>query len=365
MKYLSILLLLALVACKQEEEIPVIVEETTEDYYFPPISGDEWESLAPESLEWDTVALNELFDFLESNDSRAFIVLHKGKIVVEQYWGNTILGTAPFDASALWYWASAAKTLKAFLVGIAQTEGLLSINDATSNYLGEGWTSLTTEQEAAILIKHQLCMTTGLDYSVDNPDCTAPACLQYGEPVATQWYYHNAPYTLLTNVIENASAMSLNEYTSQKVGDKIGMQGNWLYNGDHNIYWSTARDAARFGLLLLNKGSWEASQVLSDSLYYQQMTQPSQDLNPSYGYLTWLNGQSSIRYPGLPIAFNTSLATAAPDDLFTAMGKNGQFIGVVPSKDLVVVRMGDNSDAALVPTQLHNEMWAKISDVIE
>ena len=54
----------------------------------------------------------------------------------------------------------------------------------------------------------------------------------------------------------------------------------------------------------------------------------------------------------------------APDDLFAAAGKNGQFLDVIPSENIVVVRMGEAPDGSLVPIQFHNEMWEKISDLI-
>jgi CubicO group peptidase (beta-lactamase class C family) len=66
------------------------------------------------------------------------------------------------------------------LVGIAHQEGLLNINDKSSKFLGNGWTSIPQAKEDLITIKNQLTMTTGLDDNVqpDN-DCTSPACLQY------------------------------------------------------------------------------------------------------------------------------------------------------------------------------------------
>ena len=63
-------------------------------------------------------------------------MLKDGKIAIEKYFGT-------FTKDSLWYWASAGKTLTAFLVGQAQENGLLSISDSTSKYLGSGWTGLT------------------------------------------------------------------------------------------------------------------------------------------------------------------------------------------------------------------------------
>ena len=86
------------------------------------------------------------------------------------------------------------------------------------------------------------------------------------------------------------------------------------------------------------------------------MINTSQSLNPSYGYLWWLNGKESIIFPILSNSFNISMSDNAPTDLFAAMGKNGQFVEVIPSKNIVVIRM---LIVPLVPFTFHNEMWAQ------
>lgn len=142
------------------------------------------------------------------------------------------------------------------------------------------------------------------------------------------------------------------------------MSGQWISSGYNNVYYSTARDMARFGLLILNKGKWDNTEVLSDETYYEQMVNSSQDLNPSYGYLWWLNGKSSLVLPSLSNAYNIPLSENAPSDLIAGIGKNGQFVEVIPSKNMVVVRMGEAPGDGLVPVIFHDEMWEKIMLVI-
>lgn len=361
---LLILLVLIFSACSHGNNSSVEEIITDPESYFPTLGSSNWETTTIESLNWDESKLNNLYDFLEENDSRAFLVLKDGKIVIEKYWGNTILNNGEFDQNSSWYWASAGKTLTAFLVGIAQQEGLVDINNKTSDYLGENWSSLSIEKENKILVRHQLSMTTGLDYSVANPDCTDKTCLNYKSDAGSQWYYHNGPYTLLEHVVSLASGLSYNDFTDEKVESKIGMNGTWRASGDNNVYWSTARDAARFGILLLNKGKWSNKNILDDEVYFNEMINSSQSLNPSYGYLTWLNGKSSIVYPGIATSFNVPISEDAPSDLYAAMGKNGQFIDIVPSKGLVVIRMGEAPDNSLVPIVFHNDMWIKLNAVI-
>ena len=306
-----------------------------------------------------------LYNYLSANGTRAFIVLKNGRMVIEEYWGANVTNTENFDENSLWYWASAGKTLTATLVGIAQQDGILNIDDKTSDYLGIGWTSLPEDKESLITIRNQLTMTTGLEYQVPDLDCTDAPCLEYRTDAGTQWFYHNAPYTLLEQVVSNASGLDYNRYTNEKVQSVLGMNGRWISQDYNNVFWSTAKDMARFGLLILNKGIWNEIPVLSDEDYYNQMVSTSQNLNPAYGYLWWLNGKNSIVFPGLPTSFNIELSNNAPADLFAGMGKNGQFVDIVPSQSLVVIRMGEDPDGSLVPVEFHDEMWQMLNAAMD
>lgn len=350
-------LLLALVfgSCdKQEDPSPV---------YFPPNGTSAWESVAPSSLGWDVSKLEALNTFLEDNNSRAFIILHDGKLVVEEYFGKQFDNTTDFSSTSNWYWASAGKTLTSVLAGIAEEQGSLNFDAKTSDYLGIGWTNLTLTQENKITVRHQLTMTSGLDDGVINSDCTAPACLTYKTDPGARWAYHNAPYTLLDGVLATATGKSLNTYVTEKLKNTIGMDGQYLPTGDNNVYYSTARSMARFGLLLLNKGKWNETQIIRET-YVNLLSSTSQDLNLSYGYLTWLNGKASFMAPGSQTVFPVSVTPNAPIDMFAAMGKNGQLINIVPSKKLVVIRMGDVPDNSLVPFLFQDDLWEKLAEII-
>lgn len=98
--------------------------------------------------------------------------------------------------------------------------------------------------------------------------------------------------------------------------------------------------------------------------YFDAMVNTSQNLNLSYGYLTWLNGKASAMEPGLQRVFNQFLTPSAPADMFAAMGKNGQIINVVPGKGLVVIRMGDAPDTASVPLSFQENLWQELNKVI-
>lgn len=354
------------VSCDKEEQLgPEDMDDPVELNYFPPLDNSDWETISPDSLEWNQSQLEELSEWLNSKNTRAFILLKGGKIVYESYWGKALQGNADFDESTNWYWASAGKSLMASMIGKAQELTHLDISEPSNAYLGEGWTSMPLVQENQISIKHHITMTTGLDYTVTDLDCTAPECLQYKADPGTQWYYHNAPYSLVADILENATGMTLNDFTNAFILDKIGMEGLWLPNGDGNLFFSTARSAARFGLLAANEFNWDGNQIIDDKDYIRDMTNSSQELNPSYGYLWWLNGKESVIVPGLPNSFNLPLSESAPEDLVSALGKNGQFIEYSPSLDLVVVRFGDAPDVSPAAINFHDEMWELLISIVE
>ena len=249
------------------------------------------------------------------------------------------------------------------MTGIAQQEGFLDISDTTSTYLGTGWTSLTPTQEEKITIWHQLSMTTGMD-DVTNGDCTDPACLTYIADAGTRWSYHNAPYTLLNTVISTATGQNFNSYIADKLGAATaGISGLFVNFGYNKVFVSKPRSFARFGLLLLAEGIWNGTPLLNDPAYFSDMTTSSQNINPAYGYLTWLNGQNSFMVPGVQFSFNGNLMPDAPADMYAALGKNGQIINVVPSQNLVLIRMGDGDGVSLVGTQYNDSIWIRMNDL--
>ncbi len=329
-----------------------------QNIYFPPLTGNNWDTISPDSLGWCTEKIDSLFNFLDQKNTKAFIILKDGKIVIEKYFDL-------FTQDSIWYWASAGKTLTAMLTGIAQEEGYISLSDSTSKYLGSGWTFCPPEKEKLITIRNQLTMTSGLkDFGVD-PFCTDPQCLIYQADAGTRWAYHNAPYTLLDDVIETATGQNFNIYFNNKIRSRIGMNGLWLPSGYNNVYFSNARSMARYGILILNKGVWNSDTLLHDSNYFYEMVNTSQNLNKSYGFLWWLAGKESYMLPTLQFIFPGSWAPDAPTDMIAALGKNGQFLNVVPSLGLVMIRMGDVPDSsAEVDAVFNNEIWQKLNQII-
>jgi len=355
---------ITLIACDRTEAMDPDTDPTMNDeLYFPSISGDDWDTLSADSLGWDTSLLPDLESLLQDGDTRAFLLLKDGKIVLEYYYGKDLLGLTDFNKDRMWYWASAGKTLTGFTIGKAQEDGFLSINEPSNLYLGAGWSSLTSDQENNITIKNHLTMTTGLDDGVTNSDNTDPENLQFKSDAGTRWAYHNAPYTILDQVVESAVGEDFDSYFETVLADKIGMEGMWSWVGDNHVYFSTPRSMARFGLLISNKGKWENTVIMDDTDFIDASVTVSQDINKSYGYLWWLNGQSSYMVPGLQLQLAGSLLPDAPNDMYSGLGKNGQYISIVPSENLVLVRMGDNPDQSLVPITYQNDIWKILNEM--
>lgn len=328
--------------------------------YFPPKTGNTWSTTSPSTLGFCPEQIDSLYQFLEANNTKSFLLLKDGKIVLEKYFGA-------FVQDSIWYWASAGKSLTAFLVGQAQEEGLLDIDDPTTDYLGVGWTSCTPAQEAAITLRHQMTMTTGLDDTPtsaepDPNNCTDPSCLQYLVPPGTRWAYHTGAYRLLQDVIAEASGQTINQFTKTRLLDRTGMKGLWV----SDVMYGRARDMARFGLLIQAHGVWDGDTLLHDQVYFNAMTHSSQDLNKSYGYLWWLNGQQTFMLPGLQLVLPGPMIPNAPADMFAALGKNDQKIHVAPSKGWVVVRQGNAASITGpggndVPIGFDNQLWARLN----
>jgi CubicO group peptidase (beta-lactamase class C family) len=325
--------------------------------YFPPVTGNQWDTLSPARFGYCNDRIDSLYELLDQQNSKAFILIKDGKIVLEKYFDK-------FTQDSLWYWASAGKTLTAAVVGVLEGQGKLQLTDKTHQYLGKGWTSLTQIQEDSITVRHQLTMTTGLDDAPATADCTSPSCLNYKAAVGTRWAYHNAPYTLLDQVISAASGKTLNQVIFSEFTGATGLKVAYIKVGDNNVAFSTPRNFARFGVLLLNGGKWGSKQVIPSN-YFAAMTASSQSLNPSYGYLTWLNGKDKFMIPQSQFKFNGDCMPGGPSDLIMALGKDGQQIMVSPSENLVWIRMGESPDTKnpLVNFALGEEIWQKVNQL--
>ena len=318
------------------------VNDTTE-VYFPPVGGSDstWQATSPEALGWNLEALDDVASYADAQNSRALIILFRGQILMERYFGGWTV-----NSSSKIY--SSGKSVVAFMLGQAQQQGILTMDDTMSGCLGPGWSQATIEQESAITLTHLATMTSGLD---DN--------LAFEAPPGSEWYYNTDAYYTLQDCLSVSYGMGMDATARQLVFEPTGMENAEWIEADNQMS-SSARDMARFGLLIQANGQFGGEAVLDSDAWMNTMLSPSQGLNPAYGNLWWLNGQASYEEPDGTLGVG-SLIPNAPNDLVGALGAADKKIHVVDSMDLVVVRHGPAStDSGLGPTNFDNELWAKI-----
>lgn len=319
------------------------------NYYYPPLTGSVWETTDPADLGWDINRLNEAIDYVALNNSNALIILYKGRIVIERYWNG-------FSATSSKRIFSASKSMAAFLAGLAAEQGKLDINKKVSDYIGTGWSKELLEKENQITVKHLITMTSGLKEN-----------LTYDAEPGTKWFYNTTAYHKIYDVLAKAYNQTNAEYTNSQLWSKIGMQNSFWdtepgFGGEGPSMSCSGRDMARFGLMIISDGKWNGTTLLQEANYFQAMTNSSQILNPSYGYLWWLNGKASYILPGNSPSIPGTLFPNAPSDLIAALGYADKKIYVVKSKDLVVIRHGMASNASVTPaaSSFDNELWKRL-----
>jgi CubicO group peptidase (beta-lactamase class C family) len=316
--------------------------------YFPPATGA-WQTVSPQSAGWDEAKLKAALEFAGRKNSTAVVILYGGKIMAEQYWSG-------WNGSTAQEVASVQKSFTSFLVGVARSEGKLNLDDPVSKYLGPRW-SRCPSTEGQITVRHLVTMTSGLG---ERLECDA-------QPGA-KWMYNTVAYYRVKDVLEKATGQPISPYLQSKLAGPTGMSNtSWLLGSQvlpsSSALQSSARDMARFGLLVQAKGKWGDQTLLGDQSYLNEALSTSQNLNLSYGYLFWLNGKASYLLPGGQGGGQGSLIPCGPNDLVAAMGKKDRKIYVVPSLNLVVVRHGLTADPVQEReslTSFDNELWAKL-----
>jgi CubicO group peptidase (beta-lactamase class C family) len=308
----------------------------------------------PSAREWRTApdpALQSAAEYALANKSVSFLVLRGGKIAHESY--------APgWDATKERSLASATKSITAVLLAMALEDGKLKSFDQP---VADFAPFLRGTDRAGITVRHLMSMTSGLDHRGVAIDTTSGdqfvvnLNMKLRAQPGTLWDYNTPAYHTTFRLLEIATGEPFDAYARRKLFDPIGMQHySWLSRkvGEVTNYYrlrASARDMARFGLFALRRGRWDGKRLLRESTF-AELIRPSQNLNPAYGLLWWLNSQpgfgasedgrvtdqQATRAPRFP---------GAPPDLFAALGAQGQLILVIPSRDLVIVRQGDTPGA--------------------
>lgn len=283
----------------------------------------------------ETVLNMAFADTIPHKGTFAVTVVYKGQLVAERY-------RSDFKPSNKFLSWSMAKSFTNALVGIMVKEGKIDINQPLN------FPEWQNDKRRDITLNNLMHMNSGLEWNEDygnNSDVnimlhkvgdfgqyTLEKPFEY--PADSVWYYSSGS----TNIVCKYLRQKINndkayyEFPRKELFNKIGMRSaiwevdaSGTFVGSSYIY-ATMRDYARFGLLYLNNGNWLGDQILPEEWVDYCRTE-AKGSDGEYGAFFWLN-LSGKDYPDVP------------RDLFSCQGHDGQYIYIIPSKHLVVVRTG-------------------------
>ena len=294
--------------------------------------------LWPVSGSYNKIATpDDLNQLLLNLKTVALVVIKNDSLLFEKYWDG-------YSDSSLSNSFSVAKSITSLLIGAAIKEGKIkSVDELVGNYLPEFREGLA----AKLTIKHLLTMSSGSnwDESYSNPLSvttesyygsdlykTATGVKIIREP-GTYHSYKSGDTELLGLILERATGKSVSAYASEKLWQPLGAEHPAKWSTDRKsgnekafcCFNTNARDFARIGQLMLDSGKWKGNTIIDSEYYAQSVTAcqvPDEGDSPcdDYGYQWWL-------YPETP-------------GVFYARGILGQYIIVIPSKNIVLVRLG-------------------------
>ncbi len=271
-------------------------------------------------------------------NTKAFLVIQNDSLVLEEYFGK-------YNKNTISNSFSMAKTFLSILTGVALKEGKINLNDPVCKYIPE----YISAKDSALKIVHLLNMTSGMNYdeSYGNP-FGFMARSYYGTDLkslmkgyeldkkpGSEWEYLGGNNLLLSFVLEKVLGQKVGVYAQEKIWQPMGMENDakWLLdheNGDEKTFsglYATARDFAKLGALYLNKGNWNGQQIV-DSNYVQQSLTPVNVADEKgknidyYGYAWWFTKHKAL-------------------NVFYMRGIQGQYVLLVPEKNLIIVRLGE------------------------
>ncbi|MFO8048439.1 MAG: serine hydrolase [Desulfosudaceae bacterium] len=309
----------------------------------------------PRADDYNTAILDpELRDTLEDYGTVAFVVLKKGQVQYEEYWH----GYAPKINSNSF---SAAKSIVSILVGQALDQGYI---DSLDQPVGDFLPEFATGRKKEITIRNVLMMASGLNFDeAYNEPFSHTTDAYYGknlrrlinslevvEEPGTVYSYRSGDTMLLGMVLEAATGMPLSDFAEKNLWQPLGAVGDAQWSLDragglekaYCCFYANARDFARIGHLYLNRGRVNGRQLVPES-YVKESLEPIRLPNRKgetvdyYGYQWWLYNFSET-------------------PVYYARGILGQYIFVIPDKDMVVVRLGHQRSRMQVehhPREVH------------
>ncbi len=318
------------------------------DVNWQPVSTTSWEIGNASEENIDTEGLDTAYNLAsKSNTLKSLLVIRNEKLIAEGYFGGT-------NANTLLHERSVTKTIIAMLIGKAIEDGyLIGIEQTMGPFFESEYPDLSNSKRQ-ITLENLLTMTSGFEWDEGQPntfnDWVSSADVQAHildreliDTPGTKFNYNSATSHLLSVIISKATGMSTLEYANESLFNPLGItQKRWETLSDSFINGGAglelrAIDLAQIGLMLLNDGIWQDTQVIpSDWVRSAKTHQLNFDPDfglisvDGYGYLMWL-------------------AKGSNQDIFLAWGWGGQFIILVPGKNMLVIMNSDwqvNSDTA-------------------
>lgn len=320
----------------------------------PGASAFGWRSVSATRAGFDPARLRAVTREAGRQASSCFVVVRAGRLVVERYWRD---GSATTPAPVF----SVTKSVTSTLVGLAQDDGDLDIDDSASRFVPQ-WQGTAA---SAPTIRNLLSNDSGRAWSpatdyvglIGAEDRTAYAVeLAQTDPPGTVWAYNNAAIQTLDRVLRNATGSDPATLAADRLFGPLGMEETRM-TGDAsgrstNLAFgmeSTCLDLARFGQLFVQHGRWHGERLVSASWVREAVGSASQELNAGYGLLWWVNRWGPLRGPldqadpaGPPGVIRVGrIVPDGPPDMYAAQGFGGQTVLVDPGSRTVVVRLGD------------------------
>jgi CubicO group peptidase (beta-lactamase class C family) len=270
--------------------------------------------------------------------TRSLLVIYKDKIIAEKY-------DKGFDKNSKILGWSMTKSITSAMFGILQKQGKYDI------YKPAPIKEWQNDERKLITTNDLLHMNSGLEWEEKyDKICDATKMLfeaenmsrvQLEKPAAfkpnTHWNYSSGTTNLLSGILRKQfkTHQEYLDFWYTDLIDKIGMNSMVIETDMAGNYvgssygWATTRDWSKFGLLYLHKGNWNGEQILDES-WVKYTATPTNTSNGRYGGHFWLN--ASGHFPDVP------------KDMYYCSGFQGQMVAIIPSLDLVIVRMGLKED---------------------
>lgn len=318
---------------------PVEVEAEAPDVAFP---DPDWATVDPVEAGFDPAALDEFVAAADAAGSHCVAVTRNGRLVGEWNFDD-------WSSEDTTLFFSATKSMAGTLVGIAQDEGLLDIDDPASDYVTE-WQGTASED---LTIRDLLSNDSGRFWSFTTDYRQMPLTpsntdfavdLDQQHPPGDHWQYNNAAIQTLEAVLEAALDEDPVDFARSRLVEPLGLDGQWRTDDSGNLltymgFDGTCGDALRFGNLALAGGHWNGDQLVSQDWMAEATGQPSQELNEAYGFLWWRNTDDGWQHVATGEPGVGPFWPDVPDDAYAALGLGGQTVAVHPSTGIVLARL--------------------------